>query len=135
MFIADDLNNSLRKKIASKFTSRVILEKNSKKEKKNTNKPTRIKRISSLILAKSLKKVKEISKYFKPITPTKNNNGKNKSYAQAFRISNNTKKVLKIKEAFPSLKAKNINNIQKIINGNNNPKPKPCINITTKGLS
>ena len=37
--------------------------------------------------------------------------------------------------AFPSLKAANIKNIQKIIKGNNNSKPKPCINMTTKELS
>ena len=47
---------------------------------------------------KSPKEVKEISKYFKSIAPTKNNNGKNKSYAQASRTSSNTEKVLKIKE-------------------------------------
>jgi len=80
---------------------------------------------------KSPKEVKEISKYFKLIKPTKDNNGKNKLYTQASKTSSN-KKVLKIKEAFPSLKAKNINNIQKIIKKNNNSKPKPCINMTTK---
>jgi len=40
---------------------------------------------------------------------------------------------LKIKETFSSLKAKGINNIQKIIKGNG--KPKLCINMTTKGPS
>jgi len=40
---------------------------------------------------------------------------------------------LKIKETFSSLKAKRINNIQKIIKGNG--KPKLCINMTTKGPS
>ena len=47
--------------------------------------------------------------------------------------SSNTEDILKIKEAFLSLKAKNINNIQKIIKGNG--KFKPWINITTKSLS
>ena len=88
-----------------------------------------------MIPVKSLKEVKEIFKYFKPITPIKNNNSKNKLYAQATRTSGNTKEVLKIKEAFPFLKAKNINNIQKIINENNNFKPKPYINMTMKELS
>ena len=132
LLIADDYKNSLRQRIASKFTSKVILEKNSKKGEKDTNKPARIEKISPLIPAKSLKEVKEISKYFKPIIPTKNNNSKNKSYAQASKTSSNTKEVLKIKEAFLSLKAKNIDNIQKIINGNNNSKPKPHINIIIK---
>ncbi len=40
---------------------------------------------------------------------------------------------LKIKEAFPTLNANNINNIQQIIKGNS--KPKPYINMTTKDLS
>ena len=111
------------------------MEKNSEKEEKNTNKPARIERISPPIPVKSPKEVKEISKYFKPITLTKDNNGKNKLYTQAFKNNSNTKEVLKIKEAFPSLKAKNINNIQKIINVNNNSKHKSHINITTKGLS
>jgi len=47
----------------------------------------------------------------------------------------NTEEVLKIKVAFPFLKVANIKNIQNIIKGNNNSKPEPCINITTKGLS
>ena len=47
----------------------------------------------------------------------------------------NTKKVLKIKKVFPSLQATNIDNIQKIIKGDNKPKPKLQINITIKGLS
>ena len=55
------------------------------------------------------------------------------SYAQVSKGESNTKSVLKIKEAFPTLKANNINNIQQIIKGNS--KPKPHINITTKGLS
>ena len=134
MFIADEYKTSFRQKVASKFTFKVNLEKNGKKEEKVTDKPTRIKRISSLILAKLLKEVKEISKYFKPTKPVMNNKTKNISYAWASKTVGNTEEVLKIKEAFPSLKAKNIDNIQKIINENNNPKPKPCINSTTKGL-
>ena len=49
-----------------------------------------------------------------------------KSYAQLAKNVSNTEKVLKIKVA-------NIKNIQKIMKGNNNSKPKPYINITTKG--
>jgi len=47
--------------------------------------------------------------------------------------SSNTKKILKIKETFPNLQAKKIENIQKIIN--NNSKPRPKLNTTTKSLS
>jgi len=42
---------------------------------------------------------------------------------------------LKIKVVFPSLKATNIDNIQKIIKDDNNPITKLRINMTTKGLS
>ena len=56
-----------------------------------------------------------------------------KSYAQASSTTGNTEKILKIKEMLPSLKAKNIKNIQKIIKGNSNSRPH--INITMKGLS
>jgi len=45
-------------------------------------------------------------------------------------IGSNIKNILKIKETFPTLKAKNINNIQGMIKGNSNPKL--CINMTTK---
>ena len=52
---------------------------------------------------------------------------------QASRTGSNTENILKIKEAFPTLKAKNINNIQQMIKGDS--KSKPHINITTKDLS
>jgi len=41
--------------------------------------------------------------------------------------------VIKIKETFPSIKAKKINQINNIVNGFS--KPKPCIQMTTKGPS
>ena len=50
-----------------------------------------------------------------------------KSYTQLAKNVSNTEEALKIKVA-------NIENIQKIIKGNNNSKPKPHINMTTKGL-
>ena len=46
---------------------------------------------------------------------------------------NNTRKVLKIKKVFSNLQEKKIENIQKIINRGD--KPKPRLNITTKGPS
>ena len=42
--------------------------------------------------------------------------------------------TLKIKEMFPKLQNQKIDQIQKIINSGKS-KPKPCINITTKGSS
>ena len=133
--ISDDHKTSFRQKVSSKFTSKVNLEKNSKKEEKVANKPTRIERIPSSIPAKLLKEVKEISKYFKPTKPVTNNKAKNFSYAPASKTISNTREVLKIKETFLSLKAKNIDNIQKIINENNNPKLKSHLNLTMKELS
>ena len=52
---------------------------------------------------------------------------------QVFKQSSNTSKVIKIKNAFLALSTKKINQIQNIVNGN--PKPKLCIQITTKELS
>jgi len=60
-------------------------------------------------------------------------NNKGKLYAQVSKSGNTTKKVLKIKKAFPNLKADKIDNIQKIIKDNS--KPKPRINMTTKDHS
>ena len=45
----------------------------------------------------------------------------------------NTSEVLKIKEAFLALNAKKIDQINNIVKGN--PKPKPWIQMTTKGPS
>jgi len=45
----------------------------------------------------------------------------------------NTEQIIKIKDTFPSLGAKKINQIQNIVKGS--PKPKPQIQMTTKGLS
>jgi len=45
----------------------------------------------------------------------------------------NTSEVLKIKEAFLALNTKKIDQVNNIIKGN--PKPKPCIQMTTKGPS
>ena len=62
---------------------------------------------------------------------SKDNSGK--SYAQASKPLFNTSEVLKIKKTFPLLNAKKINQVNSIVNGQN--KPKPCIKMTTKGLS
>ena len=49
-------------------------------------------------------------------------------------MSNITRNMLKIKESFPNLPNAKIDLIQKVINGSNS-KPKPRINMTTKGPS
>jgi len=90
------------------------------------------------IPAKLPKEANKISKYFK-----KNNKQlQKKSYAQASFLSksilslnlslNIALDTLKIKETFPHLQNKKIDQVQKLINGNND-KPKLYINITTRG--
>jgi len=53
------------------------------------------------------------------------------TYAQA--SSGSIKEILKIKDNFPNLPSKKIEDIHKAINGIG--KPKPCINMTTKDPS
>jgi len=98
---------------------------------KDIAKPTFVSSISLLILAKTLKKVKEISKIFKKIEKP----SLKKSYTQVSTAnldsrvasSNITMSTLKIKKMFPSLSNKKIDFIQKVITGSNN-KLKPRIN-------
>jgi len=96
---------------------------------KNTIKLVTISLLSPSIPAKSLKEVNKISKYFKnkPAPQQK------KSYAQASSPTNIARDILKIKETFSNLKDCKIEQIQKIIS--NVKKPKPKLNMTTKGLS
>ena len=122
-----------RKKVVYKCTPAIKPMVNGKKERKSTNKPVSIERIPLSIPAKLPKEVKEISKYFKTTKQSNNTKSHNILYAQALKGDNNTRNVLKIKETFPNLQANKIENIQKIIRGDS--KPKPRINITTKGPS
>ena len=133
--VADNHKNTFRQKTSHKFTPWVNLEKLGKKQETSANKPTSIERLLSLVFVKSSKEVNEISEYFKTSKPSMTAPNQAKSYAQSAKNISNTEEVLKIKMAFPSLKVANIKNIQKIIKGNNNSKPKPCINMTTKELS
>jgi len=100
------------------------------KKDKEIDKPASVSVISPPIPAESPKEVVKISRFFKKKT---DNKGK-KLYAQmSFSYSNPTRKILKIKEAFPNLQNKKIKNIQKIISRENKPKPK--LNMTMKGPS
>ena len=85
-----------------------------------------------------MKKVNTISKYFqnkKPLIENKKKEGFNstKSYAQAFKSHATMSDVLKIKEAFPALNAKKIDQVNNIVKGN--PKLKLKIQMTTKSPS
>ena len=98
---------------------------------KLTNKPVSFIKLPPLIPTKTCKKVMEISKFFKKGTKLTEKKKIGKLYAQA--SSSKTSEILKIKETFPKLLANKIDNIHKIVNGGNKPKPK--LNMTTKGSS
>ena len=137
--IADKNTISLRKKNLDKLTPRIILLSNH--NNKTVDKPILAsnEKILPLILAKSQKKVNQISKYLKNIKPVNRSNPLNKSYIQASKQSyaqvskqmNNTTKVIKIKDTFSALNSQKINQIHRIVNSSS--KPKPYIQMTTKG--
>jgi len=141
LFYTDNKSTTLRAKILSKFTLRIPPTTN--KNNKETTKPilVSIEKIPLLspLPAKSKREVNVISKYFqnsKSSVEAKKPSETKKpaiSYTQASRPMTNTLEVLKIKEAFPALNAKKINQINNIIK--DNPKPKPHIQMTTKDLS
>ena len=140
MLFTDQKTNMLRAKISSKFTPRTPPTNNNNKKEIPKSIPVSINRALPLppLPAKSKKEINVISKYFQPKKSTVENNAQDfnvktgKSYAQASKTSVNTSEVLKIKEMFPSLNAKKIDQVNNIVNGQN--KTKPRIKITTKGL-
>jgi len=72
-----------------------------------------------------LEKSKFFSKEKKPMAMVKKNTYQSYAQAVSIKVSN----ILKLKENYPNLLAEKIENIHRIIN--NKDKPKPCI----KGLS
>jgi len=135
----DNRSKSLREKILAKLTPRVVPP--------TANKTTKIPNPITInkapppppLPAKSKKEVNIISKYFLPNKPSVNSkdngnsNNSDKSYTQTTKMSTNTSEVLKIKEMFPSLSAQKVDQVKNIVNGQ--AKPKPCIKMTTKGIS
>ena len=128
----------MRNKVKSKFSPQARNIQTSLNKGKVIVKPRYVSAILPPILAKLPKEVKEISKFFKKIEkPTIN-----KSYTQASlskpksntMLSNIAINTLKIKKAFPNLTNRKIDTIQKVINSSND-KPKPRLNMTTKGPS
>ena len=119
-------------KISFKFTPRVTPNSNRKEIAKPV--PMLIKKAPPapplLLLVKSKSKVNTISKYFKGNKTTTNHMKSTKLYAQASRQTASTSDVLKIKESFLALSAKQIDRVNNIIKGN--PNPKPHIQMTTK---
>jgi len=140
-FYTDNNTMTLRAKITSKFSPRIAptASKNSKKTLKSVLVTIDKVLPPPPLPAKSKREVNVISKYFqskKPSVETKKligNNNPARLYAQATKPSANTSEVLKIKEAFPALNTKNIDQVNSIFKGN--LKSKPRIQMTTKGLS
>lgn len=129
--IVNNSKMSFRNKVKYKFSPQIIKASVNVKGKEPI-KSTYISSLLSPIPAKPLKKVNKISKYFKKNPPLV----QKKSYAQVSSkptTLNIAMETLKIKEAFPNLQNKKIEQVQKLISGNS--KPKLYINITTKGLS
>ena len=130
----DQKANTLRSKISSKFTPRILsMNGNSKKDSPKSVQVTINKAPPPPPLpAKSKKEINVISKYFqtKKSESSKKINGTspsdsqtNRSYAQASKTTTSTSEVLKIKESFPSLNAKKIDQVNNIVNGKNQQKP------------
>ena len=107
----DQKSNTLRTKISSKFTLRLIPPNNGNKKEIAKPVPMTINKVllSPPLLAKTRKEVNTISKYFHPKksmvdNSTQGNNvNSGKLYAQASKTLVSTSEVLKIKETFPSL--------------------------------
>jgi len=107
---ADNNSTTLRAKISSKFTPRVMPSPS--KNNKEIAKPVliTIKKALSLppLLAKSKKEVNIILKYFQSNKTTTDPKKQNRSYAQVSKQMTNTSEVLKIKKLFPTLNTKEI---------------------------
>ena len=129
----DDSKTSFRNKVKSKFNPQVIKTLVNNKGKEIV-KLTFMSPLPPPIPAKSSKEVNEISKYFKK----NEKQPQKKSYVQASLYKSNSSTIamdtLKIKETFPHLQNKKIDQVQKIINRDNS-KLKPHLNMTTKGSS
>jgi len=134
----DNKLKTLREKISSKFTPRIILSP-TQKSNKLVPKPTPtsiIKVPPPLPLpAKMAKEVNIISKYFQKKKSLNNNKSKEdlkttKSYAQAPKAPVNMAEVLKIKKVFPALNVEKIDQVNNIVK--ETVKLKPKIQMTTK---
>ena len=136
----DNRSKTLREKISSKFTPRITPNNAKKNSKELPNSiPISLDKVPlpPPLLAKSAKEVNAISKYFQNKKPPVENKEKEiskhiKTYAQVSKSQVSTSDVLKIKEAFLALNAKKIDQVNNIVKGN--PKSKPKMQMTTKGL-
>ena len=139
-FYTDCSTRTLRSKISLKFTLRIPPAKsNGNKEIPKSNLVTINKAPLPLppLSTKPKKGINTTPKYFQSknqLDKNKTPSGKlGKSYAQAIKPLVNTSDVLKIKEAFLSLNAKKIDQVNNIVNRQS--KPRSHIKMTTKGPS
>ena len=127
----DRSTNMLRSKISSKFTLRTLTAKGNGNKEIPKSTPVTVNRAPlSLppLSTKPKKDVNTIPKYFQ----SKNHSDVNKtssgnlekSYAQATKPAANMSDVLKIKEAFPSLNTKKVDQVHNIVNGQSKPRPR-----------
>ena len=126
----DQSTNTLRSKILLKFTPRTPPAKGNSNKEIPKSTPVTVNRAPPPLPSLSTKPKKDVNtipKYFQ----SKNHSDKNKmpngnpgkSYAQATKPMANMSDVLKIKEAFPSLNAKKVDQVNNIINGQSKPRP------------
>ena len=93
--IADKDNHTLRQKVVAKFTPKLHEIKKESTNKKPVDKLANFVRISPLILAKTLKEVNKISKYFKKNSQLKEVSKNKKYYAQTSKSPSNIKEIFK----------------------------------------
>ena len=105
----DNKTNTLRKKIASKFTPRLQTTPHRNPKEVNKPSPASIERILPPIPAKSQKKVNIISKFFKNKNSENPTLAKTKSYMQVSKQNASMSDVIKIKETLPSIGVEKIN--------------------------
>jgi len=125
MLYADNNSISLRRKIVTKFILKI--QPTTAKNIKVINKLSlvSIEKIPPPISTKSQKEINLISKFFKSNKPANINTQPLKSYSQTSKQNINMSKVIKIKEIFPSIGAKKIDQINNIIK--DTPKTKPVM--------
>jgi len=137
----DNKLKTLREKISSKFTPRIVPSL-TQKSNKSVSKPTpaSINKVPPPppLPAKMAKEVNIILKYFQNKKSLNDNKSKEdlkttKSYAQASKAPVNMAEILKIKKAFPALNTEKINQVNNIVK--ETVKLKPKIQMTTKGPS
>ena len=124
---------SFRNVVSNKLNPKLLKFNNSLHSDKLKRKAVEIVKLLFPISVYLPKEVLEESKFFRKGKKSKMviNTNTRKLYAQA--TSSNVLNILKLKENYPSLLAKRIKDIYRIIN--NMDKTKPCIKMTTKGPS